>query len=239
VTSGPQQILTFMLAQKGKGYTETNPTRFGPNEFDCSGLVYTAAHHAGYDIPQGDAIAAKEAPWFAALPGAQVIKNQSQIQAGDLVFFPGSDPGSSPFGPIGHVGMAISPTQYVSAYDTQEGVVTGPIGTGNSGFTVAIRIPGAVESPGTASGSTGGLPSQAAQILGWISNPLETSFSGVTAAGDSIAAVGKEIKGITDFFDALTMPQTWVRIGATLAGLFLTVAGVLTLAKVAEGNTAL
>lgn len=131
-------MLKFMLAQVGHPYLSQNPQRFGPTYYDCSGLVYTAAHKAGINLPIAMAIASLEAVWFAS-QGNKIIRQQSQVITGDLLFFTGAEPDSNvEFPPIGHVGMATSPSEYVSAYDTRLGVVVKII---DPGFIVAIRLP--------------------------------------------------------------------------------------------------
>jgi NlpC/P60 family len=189
-------ILTYMLGQVGKSYTEQNPERFGPSEFDCSGLVWAALQHAGINIPQSDAIASSEAQWAAAQPGAQVIKSESQIQRGDLVFFTGASPDPSTFGPIGHVGMATSSTEFVSAYDTALGVKVLPINEGG-GFVVGVRLGGSPASTTPSSG--GGLLSIPSEIISFFSD------------------ADKYVNGLM----WLIQPGSWVRIGAFLAGVAL------------------
>src|ERR1700744_4770663 len=39
-----KSMVTFMLAQRGKRYSQAN--RFGPDSYDCSGLIWVAATHA-------------------------------------------------------------------------------------------------------------------------------------------------------------------------------------------------
>jgi Phage tail lysozyme len=100
--------------------------------------------------------------------------------------------------------------------------------SGNWGAGVTTNQPGGTNA------------SVAGDILSWFSDPVGQVFSGVTSTGDSIAAVGKEIKGIASFFEALTMPQTWIRVGACLGGIFLGMTGffVLTHADVKAGQAA-
>jgi hypothetical protein len=140
------QMLRFMESIVGKPYSEstaTNPAtgqenRFGPSEYDCSGAIYTAANKAGINLPASQAIASSEAQWFAALSGATHYTSASNIGTGDILFFTGASPDPSSFGPIGHVGMASSATELVSAYDTQQGVCYTPIS--QDAFVVGVRL---------------------------------------------------------------------------------------------------
>src|SRR5580698_6398655 len=133
------KIMAFMVAAEGKHYSEALGLRLGPTEYDCSGLVYAASHSAGINIPSGDSIANLEANWFGS-NGAQVIKNVNQVKTGDIIFFQGAAPGPSNYGPIGHVGIVISPGKELSAYDTASGVSIQPIN--QDVFTVAMRLNG-------------------------------------------------------------------------------------------------
>lgn len=135
------RMLAFMQSAAGDPYTQQNPERFGPGQYDCSGLVWAAATAAGIALPQGDALASLEAQFFGAMHGVSVFTNESEVEAGDLLFFTGADPMPSQYGPIGHVGMAVSSTEFISAYDTELGVVTLPIPQGG-GFVVAESLDG-------------------------------------------------------------------------------------------------
>jgi peptidoglycan DL-endopeptidase CwlO len=77
----------------------------GPDAFDCSGLVMMAYRAAGIDIPR-----TSQEQW---LWGPRVSPNQ--VQAGDLVFFVGSD--GTPTAP-GHVGLVIGGGLMIEAYAT-------------------------------------------------------------------------------------------------------------------------
>jgi cell wall-associated NlpC family hydrolase len=155
------KMVAFMMAQRGKPYSEAIPARFGPDVYDCSGLVWAAANAAGVGMPGGPhndaaAIVDPELQWAGSLAGAKVITNVSQVQAGDIVGFWAPDAtthGSAKMDPdgntlhigsvsvksMGHIGMAINPLQYISAYDTASGILVNPI-TGDQ-FVCAVRLP--------------------------------------------------------------------------------------------------
>jgi LysM repeat protein len=107
-----QQVIDFALAQKGKPYKFNTA---GPDTFDCSGLTMAAfavvgislPHYSGAQVGFGDAVDWTTAP----------------IQPGDLIFletFAGS-------GVIGHVGIAVSATEWVQAPRSGEVVRTSTI----------------------------------------------------------------------------------------------------------------
>jgi peptidoglycan DL-endopeptidase LytE len=95
-----QKILDFAKAQVGKPYKYGAA---GPDAFDCSGLVRAAFKQAGLNVPHSS----RE----LSLMGTSVDWKRDGIRAGDLVFtFSSSTPGQ-----IGHVGIAISSTQWVES----------------------------------------------------------------------------------------------------------------------------
>jgi cell wall-associated NlpC family hydrolase len=98
--AGPAGAVMFALAQVGKPY------RFGtsgPESFDCSGLTRAAYLQVGVDLPH-------RASWQAE-QGAPVEWRIEPIVGGDLVF----TRGGRPIQDLGHVGMAVSATEWVVA----------------------------------------------------------------------------------------------------------------------------
>ena len=210
-------MLAFMVAQQGKPYSEANPGRFGPNEFDCSGLVFTAAAKAGIPFPgnassdSGDVLANTEANYLGTLPGVTKITSPSQIKTGDVLFFQGANPAPSNYGGIGHVGMAFSPTTLISAYDTADGITKTPISQDK--FVVGFRLTGGdVSAPSSSPSAPGG-----GIGIDWGSLP-----------GD-----------FTDIDNALKFmmaPTTWLRIVAFLAGVLILLFAVHALIAVGKGE---
>jgi LysM repeat protein len=106
------KVLTYALAQLGKPY------RFftkGPNTFDCSGLSLAAYAQVGIALPHysgSQAQLGQPVDWWT-----------QDIKPGDLVF---TARGSAP-GVIGHLGIAISSTQWVQAPGTGDVVRVGPL----------------------------------------------------------------------------------------------------------------
>ena len=99
-SSKVQKVVDFAKAQVGKPYRYGAA---GPDAFDCSGLVRMAFKQVGLDVPHSS----RE----LSLRGVAVDWQRDGIRAGDLVFtFSSSTPGQ-----IGHVGIAISSTQWVES----------------------------------------------------------------------------------------------------------------------------
>jgi cell wall-associated NlpC family hydrolase len=94
--------ISFAEEQIGKPYLFGGT---GPAAFDCSGLTMMAYQAAGVNIPR-----TSQAQW-AGLPHVPA----SQVQAGDLVFFAGSD--GTVTAP-GHVGLVIGKNKMIEAYAT-------------------------------------------------------------------------------------------------------------------------
>jgi cell wall-associated NlpC family hydrolase len=113
-------IIAFAEQQLGKPYQWGGT---GPDAFDCSGLVMQAYRAAGVDIPR-----TSQQQW---LWGPRI--NASQVQPGDLVFFPGSDGTvTSP----GHVGLVIGGGKMIEAFATGFPIRVAPYsGRGAVGFT--------------------------------------------------------------------------------------------------------
>lgn len=136
-----RSMLNFMMSKRGQPYSQAN--RWGEPPWDCSSLVWEAAHHAGVPIPKSQAIANLEANWFRNSAWAKAshdyaVLGRSQTQPGDIVFSRGAGPSGSTFGPVGHVGMVIGPDQMISALGSRYGVTTSHI----DGFQGAIRLGG-------------------------------------------------------------------------------------------------
>jgi Putative peptidoglycan binding domain/NlpC/P60 family len=142
--------LEIMESEIGKPYSEEVPERFGPDVFDCSGLIWYAFTQAGYAMPGGPdndvaGLVSGEMQWLAAQPGSVMIWN-GKVQAGDVLMFVGADPPG--FDLVlqgvtvecgGHIGMATSDDEYVSAYDTQYGVCILPIANTSGALLAAVR----------------------------------------------------------------------------------------------------
>ena len=102
----------FALAQLGKPYVFGTA---GPDTFDCSGLVSAAYKQAGIDIPAYT--------FTQATRGRPIDPATEPIRAGDLIFVRGGRPAQD----LGHVGMAISATEWIQAPHTGDVVKVGAL----------------------------------------------------------------------------------------------------------------
>jgi cell wall-associated NlpC family hydrolase len=124
-TGAAAKAIAYARAQLGKPYIWGGT---GPNGYDCSGLVYEAYASAGVSIPR-----TSQTQW-AALPHIPA----SQVQPGDLVFFPGSD---GTWSAPGHVALVISATQMEQAYATGTPIEVSPLNGDGAGGIVGYARP--------------------------------------------------------------------------------------------------
>jgi cell wall-associated NlpC family hydrolase len=95
----------YALAQVGDAYVWGAS---GPDGFDCSGLTLMAWSQAGVSLPHSSSQQMSS--------GTSVA--QSQLQAGDLVFY---------YSPVSHVGIYIGNGKIVHAANPSDGVVVAPV----------------------------------------------------------------------------------------------------------------
>ncbi|HKA04563.1 MAG TPA: NlpC/P60 family protein [Acidimicrobiales bacterium] len=93
-------VVAFARAQLGRPYRKGAA---GPDAFDCSGLVRAAYLTIGIDLPQYSVTQAGL--------GRAVDWRTEPVQSGDLVF----TRGDTPVVDLGHVGLAISGTEWIVA----------------------------------------------------------------------------------------------------------------------------
>lgn len=118
-----------LVPNEGRGY----PTRFGPDAFDCSGLMVAAYKAAGIDLGVWDS-----ASQFAAFQHSAVATRD--LLPGDLLFF---DMTPDPNGRIDHVAMYIGDGKMVHAANAELGVIIGGFNPQRDEYRGARRIPGA------------------------------------------------------------------------------------------------
>src|SRR5262249_17841907 len=108
--------IQFPQQQLGKPYLWGGT---GPDAFDCSGLVMMAYRAAGINIAR-----TSQQQW-----ASESKVPPAQVEAGDLVFFAGSD--GTPTAP-GHVGLVIGKGKMIEAYATGFPIPISRFGTATS-----------------------------------------------------------------------------------------------------------
>ena len=98
--SPAELVEAFALAQQGHPYRKGAA---GPGAYDCSGLTLAAYAAGGIDLPHWSVTQAQR--------GRAVDWHREPIEPGDLVF----TRGDNPIIDLGHVGLAISATEWVVA----------------------------------------------------------------------------------------------------------------------------
>ncbi|MEE6261158.1 NlpC/P60 family protein [Plantactinospora sonchi] len=134
LVANPKAIraMNYALAQRGDPYVWAAE---GPNQFDCSGLMWAAYRSQGYTLPR------VSRDQYRGTRGKTV--NRSALLPGDLVFFAsGSSPSS-----IYHVGMYIGGGKMVHAPTTGDVVKVSTVRW--SQFFAATRVFDAVPAPNT------------------------------------------------------------------------------------------
>ena len=102
----------------------------GPDEFDCSGLVYYVLNECGITVDRKDCAGyAQNADWGK-------IESLSDVKAGDILFFCGED------GKIRHAGIAVSSKNMIDASSSHRKVVKRSCNTNywNRHFAFARRV---------------------------------------------------------------------------------------------------
>lgn len=102
-TSKTAPVVAFAQSQLGKPYVFGAA---GPSSWDCSGLTMAAYRVVGVKLPHSSLL--------QSTMGKSVPITPTAVQPGDLLF----STGGAPPHPNGHVKIAISPTQAVSAPHT-------------------------------------------------------------------------------------------------------------------------
>lgn len=168
------------LKYKGLGYVYGGPAD-RPGDWDCSSFVsYVLGHDLRLRLPGGGSYGDPGYPPHAHGPvvtsystwaGASAVRSP---QAGDLCCWVGEGTG-------GHIGIAISPTRMISAYDTAQGtLVTGIVGAGPAGVPLVYR-----RVKGAAGGASYGAGGSAVAGHGAAAGAL----IGLALAGASIGAL--------------------------------------------------
>lgn len=102
----------------------------GPDEFDCSGLVYYVLNECGITVDRKDCAGyAQNADWSK-------IESLGDVKAGDILFFCGED------GKIRHAGIAVSSKNMIDASSSHRKVVKRSCNTDywNRHFAFARRV---------------------------------------------------------------------------------------------------
>lgn len=123
-------LLTWARAQIGKPYDATSDAvRFGPNAFDCSGLIVAACRAVGTPLPAEAGTNSASIIRYAAAHGlTRPISEALAVPGAILVMGPRN--GFDGYGPLGHIALTVGNGRDVveargHAYGVVEGIALG------------------------------------------------------------------------------------------------------------------
>ncbi len=117
VPAGVEEFLQVALAQQGDPYV---PNAQGPNQFDCSGLVYYALHECGV------AGSRTSARGYQARYADSAV-SEDQLQPGDLVFYWYKNDRGIPEGKASHIEIYLGDGKTMGTDSPREGARVEPL----------------------------------------------------------------------------------------------------------------
>lgn len=117
VPAGVEEFLQVALAQQGDPYV---PNAQGPNQFDCSGLVYYALHECGVE---GSRTSARG---YQARYADSAV-SEDQLQPGDLVFYWYKNDRGIPEGKASHIEIYLGDGKTMGTDSPKEGARVEPL----------------------------------------------------------------------------------------------------------------
>lgn len=128
--------VNFALAQQGKPY-HAYGNRFGPDYFDCSGLMKASCTAAGIWTPDYATNSSGFYNWGAAVHGAIISVDQA-IHTYGAMLIKGDGHG---YGPLGHICFSLGDGRTMEAMGSAYGCRIG--NAWNRGFSSGLIVPGA------------------------------------------------------------------------------------------------
>jgi cell wall-associated NlpC family hydrolase len=154
-------MVNWALSQVGKGYSEAQGVRCGPDKYDCSGFVYTACIKAGIRPPGGVQSSCTDTyiQWADKdSNGNKSVGPNGPFAKGVLIYF-NTNQGAQP----GHTAISLGDGTMVNALDTQAGILTclqnqggtpmGGIDLTGTGSTSGTSAPPPTATAGSGSGN--------------------------------------------------------------------------------------
>lgn len=123
----------YALAQSGKPYA-TGPGRFGPDYYDCSGLVIASLRHAGIVIPNGVGNTVDLYKWGRDIGGLRSVDEGVKMRG--YVMIKGRTWG---YGPAGHTSISLGDGLEMAAHGRNSGIHSNYMNT--SAYNDSLRIP--------------------------------------------------------------------------------------------------
>lgn len=95
--------IAWGMTQLGKPYDSSAANRFGPDAYDCSGLVSQILRHAGMAADAFPTNSADMTRYLVAHPELRLTRAQARNARGAIILLGGVNG----YGPAGHVGMSL------------------------------------------------------------------------------------------------------------------------------------
>lgn len=117
-----ENAVTYALAQTGKPY-HAYGNRFGPDYFDCSGLVIRSLYEAGVPLPPGISVSNKYGntvslyKWARAVGG--LVSVDTAVRTRGAILIKGRWYGN---GPLGHTSISLGDGREMAAHGTRSGI---------------------------------------------------------------------------------------------------------------------
>lgn len=125
----------FALAQSGKPY-HAYGARFGPDYFDCSGLVIASLRHAGIDVPGDVGNTVGLYNWAKRVGGLVTV--EKAVTTRGAILIKGKWYGN---GPLGHTAISLGNGQEMAAHGTRSGIHVSDV-YGGRAYQDGFIIPG-------------------------------------------------------------------------------------------------
>src|SRR6478735_3616088 len=121
-----EDAVDYALAQSGKPY-HAYGNRFGPDYFDCSGLVIASLRHAGIDcpFPQGTGNTVSLYNWAREVGG--LVSVAKGVATRGAIMIKGKWYGN---GPLGHTSFSLGDGTEMAAHGTFSGIHTSYLDAG-------------------------------------------------------------------------------------------------------------
>lgn len=130
-----EAAVQYALAQSGKPYRAYG-NRFGPNYYDCSGLVIGSLRHAGIDVPPDVGNTVGLYRWGQAVGG--LVSVAKGVATRGAIMIKGKWYGN---GPAGHTSFSLGDGREMAAHGYRSGIHAGDM-FGGRNYQDAFIIPG-------------------------------------------------------------------------------------------------
>ncbi len=125
----------YALAQSGKPYRAYG-NRFGPDYFDCSGLVIASLRHAGISVPADVGNTVGLYNWAKRVGG--LVSVDKAVRTRGAILIKGKNYG---YGPLGHTAISLGDGREMAAHGVRSGIHPSDV-YGGRNYQDGFIIPG-------------------------------------------------------------------------------------------------